>query len=139
METYPIENNNKIQENLTIQHILQINKYNHSTPHPKKQNPEENLPPKKRATFMYLGKETRTITKIFRKAAQVAYTTKNTTKNLLSQPSKQPTQYENSGVYQLTCLDCRQLYIGQSGQSFKTRFKENEKDYHQNCKKIIIH
>jgi hypothetical protein len=73
MVTYPIGNNNKLQEKHTIQHILQANKYNHNIPqhrkqNPNMQNPNENPPQKKRATFTYQRKETRTITKILRKA-----------------------------------------------------------------------
>ena len=31
-----------------------------------------------------------------------------------------------SGVYELTCGDCDAFYIGQTGRSFRTRYKEHE-------------
>jgi hypothetical protein len=51
MESYPIENNNKLKENQIIQHILQANKYNHNLPHPnrlkrRQQNQTESMQPK---------------------------------------------------------------------------------------------
>jgi hypothetical protein len=33
--------------------------------------------------------------------------------------------YNNSGIYQLKCLDCPKKYIGQTGRTFKTRYKEH--------------
>jgi hypothetical protein len=38
-------------------------------------------------------------------------------------------KYEESGVYQLTCLDCHKLYVGQTGCSFRTRSNEHAQDY----------
>jgi hypothetical protein len=52
-----------------------------------------------------MGKETRVITKLFHKAGiKVAYTTKHTLRNLLSQHPHRPNQYDSSGVYQLTAF-----------------------------------
>jgi hypothetical protein len=31
----------------------------------------------------------------------------------------------NSGVYQMRCMDCPLKYIGQTGRTFKTRYKEH--------------
>jgi hypothetical protein len=31
----------------------------------------------------------------------------------------------NSGIYQLNCLECPKKYIGQTGRKFKTRYKEH--------------
>jgi hypothetical protein len=33
--------------------------------------------------------------------------------------------YDNNGIYQLNCLDCPKKYIGQTGRTFKTRYKEH--------------
>ena len=34
----------------------------------------------------------------------------------------------DTGIYKLTCSDCPSFYIGQTGRSFKQRFKEHTKD-----------
>jgi hypothetical protein len=34
-------------------------------------------------------------------------------------------KYDNSGVYQMKCLDCPLRYIGQTGRTFKIRYKEH--------------
>jgi hypothetical protein len=120
MESYPIQSNDIQKENQIIQNILQANKYNltHSNTKLRQQNQNqtESTQPKKWANFTYLGRETRIITKIFQKAGiKIAYYTKHNIRDLLSQPPNQPTQYENSGVYQLTCLDCDKIYVGQIG------------------------
>jgi hypothetical protein len=31
----------------------------------------------------------------------------------------------NSGIYQVNCLECPKKYIGQTGRTFKTRYKEH--------------
>jgi hypothetical protein len=40
-------------------------------------------------------------------------------------------------VYQLTCNTCHKRYIGQTGRSFKTRFKEHHQDYKHNWGKSL--
>ena len=34
-------------------------------------------------------------------------------------------EYDSTGVYRLNCSDCSQFYIGQTGRSFKLRYKEH--------------
>jgi hypothetical protein len=34
-------------------------------------------------------------------------------------------KYNNSGIYRIKCLDCPLKYIGQTGRTFKTRYKEH--------------
>ncbi len=34
-------------------------------------------------------------------------------------------KYDNSGIYKIQCNDCSSFYIGQTGRSFKSRFKEH--------------
>ena len=36
---------------------------------------------------------------------------------------------QKSGVYQLKCLKCNAIYIGETGRQIKTRIKEHKKDY----------
>jgi hypothetical protein len=86
---------------------------------------------KKGTKFTYSGKETRFITKILKKAGlHIAFTTRQTIGNLLKYKTHQPSdKYEESGVYQLTSLDCHKHYIGQTASSYRTRFGENAQDY----------
>jgi hypothetical protein len=81
--------------------------------------------------FTYFGKETKFITKLFKNTSvQVTHTTRNTIKRLLStQNHTQKDKYEKSGVYKLTCPDCKKAYIGQTGRPFSVRFRENFRDY----------
>jgi hypothetical protein len=43
----------------------------------------------------------------------------------LTKQHTQSEKYNNSGIYQLKCLDCPLKYIGQSGRAFHTRYKEH--------------
>jgi hypothetical protein len=80
----------------------------------------------------------RAVTKIFQKAGiKIAFTTKHTIGNILRQQCDQADEYDNSGVYQLECTDCGKQYIGQTGRSFKTRFKEHKRDYETNSTKSL--
>jgi hypothetical protein len=89
------------------------------------------------AKFTYIGKETKFITKLFKDTSvNITYTAKQTIRKLLSQKPK-PTidKFSNSGVYQLTCPNCRMKYIGQTGRSFKTCFSEHLRDFKHNIQK----
>jgi hypothetical protein len=37
-------------------------------------------------------------------------------------------KYNLSGIYHLQCADCPLKYVGQTGRTFKTRFKEHIRD-----------
>ena len=41
----------------------------------------------------------------------------------------QDDHFDKSGIYQLTCPDCGKAYVGQTGRSFCTRFREQLRDY----------
>jgi hypothetical protein len=77
------------------------------------------------ATFTHNGKETRNITKLFRDTKlKIAFRTNNTIQNVLSsQP--QINQYNKCGIYQLRCKDYSMKYVGQTGRTFNTRYKEH--------------
>jgi hypothetical protein len=61
---------------------------------------------------------------------RIAFTTRNTIGKLLTcQTEHQIDKYTESGVYQMKCLDCQKNYIGQTGRSFHTRYKEHAQDY----------
>jgi hypothetical protein len=83
-------------------------------------------PTLKWATFTYYSSSVRTITKLFRNTnVKVAYRTTNTIKNLLKPKITIKDIYDQSGVYQLSCNDCPLKYIGQTGRTFNTRYKEH--------------
>jgi hypothetical protein len=104
-----------------------------------KQPPQSiNAPPqiennKNWATLPFFGKETYRISKIFKDTnMQIAFKTKNNLQHLLSQPTRNKDIYEQSGIYQLNCTDCRKIYTGQTGQSFDKRYKEHLQSYKYN-------
>jgi hypothetical protein len=125
------------KENETIQQILINNKYDPSIvknigkekPHNEKQNTEE-IVKTKWAKFTYVGKETRFITKNFKRSnIKIAFNTDNTIGKLLTEKSKTRNKYEKSGIYQLTCPTCNKKYTGQTGRPCKTRFQEHIRDF----------
>ena len=132
----------------TICHILHANQYCLSivnkilshipsiTPpqptHDMTQHTSQQQTPHRFATFTYIGKETRFITKLFKQTnIRIAYRTRNTIEKLLRH-RRNPSQgdhFENSGIYQLTCPDCGMVYVGQTGRSFRTRYREHLRHY----------
>jgi hypothetical protein len=38
----------------------------------------------------------------------------------------------HNGMYHLTCLDCNKQYVGQTGWSFRTRYREQLRDFKYN-------
>jgi len=86
--------------------------------------------------FTYDGKETRFITKLFKDTnITVAFTMNNTIGMRLTMEHKTQCKCDKSGVYQLTCPDCKMTYTGQTGRPFKTRFKEQMRDFKYNNRK----
>ena len=76
------------------------------------------------ARFTYVGKETRYITKVFKnRNVAFAFPTNKTIGKCLSKENNAECKYEKSGVYQLTCPDCKITYTGQTGRPFKTMFQ----------------
>ncbi len=43
----------------------------------------------------------------------------------LPQPYLRENNFDQAGIYKLTCNDCQMKYIGQTSRSFKQRFKEH--------------
>jgi hypothetical protein len=56
---------------------------------------------------------------------QYQYFKSRNIKHLLRINENRNDKYNLSGVYQLQCADCPLKYIGQTGRTFKTRFKEH--------------
>jgi hypothetical protein len=67
----------------------------------------------------------------------IAFNIVHNTGKLLSPThyNPQPEEFTKSGVYALTCNQCKKRYIGQTGRSFYTRYKEHAQDYRQNYRK----
>jgi hypothetical protein len=74
------------------------------------------------ATFTYIGKQTRFITKLF----------KNTNIKQLHKQNQEDDKSDNAGVYKLKWWDCTQYYIGQTGRTFNTQYKEHTRDTRDN-------
>jgi hypothetical protein len=130
---------NKKTELNVIKQIAKENNYNDSIMNKKQyRKQDKNLmgntsmadtkQEKKWVTFTYIGKETRHIAKLFKNTkVKTAFRTNNTIKRILK-PKPQielGNKYNSPGVYKLKCNDCHLQYIGQTGRSFLTRYKEH--------------
>jgi hypothetical protein len=62
---------------------------------------------------------------------RVAFIVNNTIKKKCDS-NLQVDKYSQSGVYSLKCLSCDQIYVGQTGRSFKTRYEEHIGDIRHN-------
>jgi hypothetical protein len=84
-------------------------------------------PHRKRITLTYFGPYIRSISNLFKQAnLQVTYKTTNRIAKLLrTQPRHNKNDYENSGIYSLTCATCHLTYIEQTGRNLKTRYSEH--------------
>jgi hypothetical protein len=143
MQTYPLNDADRLTEKHTIQHILRANNYRYPSTVNLRQGPcevEEKQEEKKtkRAIFTYTGPHLRKITKLFHSAGvKTAFTTKHTLQNLLLTHQNQ-TDFNRCGVYQLECEDCNRKYVGQTGRSFHTRYKEHKGDFDNNNHKSLF-
>jgi hypothetical protein len=73
-----------------------------------------------------VGRETRTVTKLFRNTnIHIAYKRRNTIQKHLQMKNVNPDKYSQSGIYEIKCNSCLLKYIGQTGINFRTRFKEH--------------
>jgi hypothetical protein len=80
----------------------------------------------KYVTVDYNKKTSHHVRKIFKNFGyKVAYKTQHKLERLLKPKN---VNVLDTGVYKLTCSDCPSFYIGQTGRSFKERFKEHIKD-----------
>ena len=130
-----LENNNFNNLNFNSMITKQHKNYNKTEPNTK---PDHNIQKHQWVTFTYIGKETNIITKLFSKLPiNIAYKTNNTIGKLLSNTDvrKPNDKLDNSGIYRLSCPDCNMKYIGQTGRSFKVRFKEHFHDFKYNNSK----
>lgn len=108
------------------------------------QNPITTLKPdedknknKKYIVFTYTDNKIHNILKpLKQRNLTIAYNTNNNIKKLIqNQKNNKDNLLDQNGVYKITCKDCNQVYIGQTGRSFKIRFNEHVKDYQYNRNK----
>jgi hypothetical protein len=144
LQTYPITKEAKKMESNIIKNTLHNNKYNINLDmkHPDQQEQNINTDPQHQktnwATFTYRGKETRKITKFFKKTQiKVAFRTQNTIQNIVKLHS-QIDKYEKSGIYQIKCMDCPLQYVRQTGRTFCTRNKEHIQEIRNNNSKFRV-
>jgi hypothetical protein len=64
-----------------------------------------------------------TITKLFKNTnIKTAFRTTNTIRHILKEIHT-TNIYEQTGIYKLTCMDCKKAYIGQTGRTLNTSIK----------------
>jgi hypothetical protein len=149
---YPIPEVEREKEILICQHIANINGYRHidiaklvkqklknykSVNKPERNATKANM---RWSTITYVGKEVNSIARTLRKFnINVAYKCRNTLGHWLKhKPANLKTnteKYEACGMYNIKCRSCHSTYIGQTGRSFKTRFKEHVSDIVNNRSK----
>jgi hypothetical protein len=122
METYKLTPENRQKERDNIRHILLTNKYDDSLHRFNKDKVQKQGNRRRKwAKFTYIGKETRFITKLFRDTAvKIAFMTNNTIEKCLAIKQETPQNiHDRSGVYQLTCPECKMKYTGQTERPFR--------------------
>jgi hypothetical protein len=135
---YPITNETKDTETNTIRNILRNNEYYtraiSKLPPPKKQNTQLDSQNHKTkwATFTYSGKEVKKVTNLFRDTnIKFTFRTRNTIQDIL-RPRPQIDKHNRGGIYRMKCMDCPLKYVGQTGRTFNTRYKEYIHDVRSN-------
>jgi hypothetical protein len=84
-----------------------------------------------------LRTQTQQIAKIFKDTDTriIAFRTTNTIKKHIQPKQQRDVKYDTSGIFKLKCLDCLLQYIGQTGRSFQTRYKEHIRTIKYECNK----
>jgi hypothetical protein len=150
---YPIPESEKENEICISQQIANNNGYLHIDVAKlvkdklKNHNKRENKPEvdneavtKKWSSLTYIGKQVNPIATTLRKFnVNVAFKSRNTLgkwlKHKQANSNTASEKYEACGVYKIKCRSCQNAYIGQTGRSFKVRFKEHGSDIANNrCK-----
>lgn len=76
-------------------------------------------------SLTYFGTITDKVADILnRNKIQVAFKTNNSIRRIFNAKQKRSLS-KKSGVYKLNCDDCNGVYVGQTGRSFETRYKEH--------------
>jgi hypothetical protein len=142
LNSYHLEQDEKEREKLIIQNIAHNNSFpphiinkliNKQPPQTMTTTTQTKNNNKKWATLTYFGKETYRISKIFKDTnIQIAFKTKSNLQHLLNQKTEKKNIHEQSGIYQLTCSNCKKTYTGQTGRDFEKRYKEHLQAYKYN-------
>jgi len=112
-----------------MQHVSTYNSHLQAKFHKQKRQ-RQNEQKQKWAKFTYIGKETKFITKLFKSTnVKIAFTTNNTIEKYLAVRQETPRANTISGVYQLTCPECKMKYTGQTGRPFRVRIQEHVRDF----------
>ncbi|XP_023722175.1 uncharacterized protein LOC111872459 [Cryptotermes secundus] len=132
LSVLPLDNAAKSQELNTIINIAKNNGYSkdlimrmyHKCRQPNILTPIGSSE-QKWVSYTYNGCYTRKITKLFKITnVRIAFKVNHTLGKLLN-TKQNINSYEQSGVYKLTCLECQQVYIGQTGRKLITRYNEH--------------
>lgn len=88
--------------------------------------------------FTFINKQTNKIAQIFRNKFKlnIAFSTNNNIRNLIGKHNlNNVDSFENSGIHRLECQadDCDSFYLGQTGRSYETRFKEHQMSVKYGC------
>jgi hypothetical protein len=136
LEVYQLHTAEYQHEEIIIHNIPHNNSFLVLPRKPYRRSPsqlEKQLKKREWATFTYTGRETTFITKLFKHTnIRIAYRTNNNLLHHLTQSPHSQDIYTHSGVYKLTCPDCEEAYIGQTGRDFRTRFNEHKSSFRHN-------
>ena len=84
-------------------------------------------------TFTNIGKETTHFTNVFKHTnIRITCRTINALQNHLSHNNRSLDKYSFSGVYKLTCPNCKKAYVGQTSRNFITRYNERKRSFRNN-------
>jgi hypothetical protein len=133
LNSYKLQPAEYKQEENIIHNILHNNAFpvlsQKSTP-PPPTHPEKKPTARTWATFTYMGRETTFITKLLQQTnIRIAYRTSNNLLRLLTPNRQPPDPLTHSGIYRLSCPDCRKAYIGQTGRDFRTRYNKHKRAF----------
>jgi len=142
LHRYQLNDTNKKHERQIIEQIVTNNGYNTSIIRQLEQHRPKQPTNNEKTTwakFTYFGRQTHTITRTFKDThVRITFKTNNTINKILTpKPPKLTSdqQYQQSGIYCLTCPDCHTKYIGQTERPFHKRFQEHFHDFKHNIRK----
>ena len=127
----PMSTDDYEEELNTIKYIAQANGYEHTLVDRKlgkiKNKQIRNTQNNKYITLTYINQQSEKLAQSFKKAGyKTAFRTDNKLKNKIQHNTNNNTdKYNTSGIYKLKCTDCEKFYIGQTGRTFKQRYKEH--------------
>ena len=146
LQSYPLSDTHKHVEHDISSHILRENQYSSVVENIRSylvaappiqstkvwHNTQHHSKPRISTLHLRMLVKKSNVTNIFKQTnVKIAFKTKNTIERLLRhrKTSTQDDCFEKSGIYKLTCPDCNMTYVGQTGRSFSTRFREHARDF----------